>query len=78
MSSEFFFAIFGGLAALTSLLVILQRKLLPPWAVARLRRRVKRRLVESDFDAALEQAMQLAKAREADHLPGWCGPVPHE
>jgi hypothetical protein len=43
-----------------------------------LRRRMKRKLVESDFDEALEQAMQLAKAREADHLPGWCGPVPHE
>jgi hypothetical protein len=43
-----------------------------------LRRRLKRKLVEDDFDEALEQAMQLAKAQEADHLPGWCGPVPGE
>jgi hypothetical protein len=43
-----------------------------------LRRRMKRKLVEQDFDAALEQAVQLAKAQQADHLPGWCGPVPRE
>jgi len=43
-----------------------------------LRRRVNRKLVKDNFDEALEQAMQLAKAQTADHLPGWCGPVPRE
>jgi hypothetical protein len=43
-----------------------------------LRRRVPRKLVEQNFNEALEQAVQLAKAQVADHLPGWCGPVPHE
>ena len=32
-------------------------------------------LVESDFSAALEKAMALAKSKDADYLPGWCGPV---
>ena len=41
-----------------------------------LRRRVKRNLVEEQFDKALEQAMSLAKGTDADYLPGWCGPVP--
>lgn len=40
-----------------------------------LRRRIKRKLVEADFAAAADAAMELAKAVEADHLPGWCGPV---
>ena len=40
-----------------------------------LRRRVKRKLVESDFDHALEKALELAKSNEATHLPGWCGPA---
>jgi hypothetical protein len=43
-----------------------------------LRRRVKRKLVESDFNRALEQALQLAKSMDADYLPGWCGPVPED
>ncbi len=41
-----------------------------------LRRRMKRKEVEKDFDTALGQALTLAKAEEANHLPGWCGPVP--
>ncbi|MGH6980585.1 MAG: ParB-like protein [Stellaceae bacterium] len=41
-----------------------------------LRRQLKRKLVENDFDGALERAMQLAKAEAAGYLPGWCGPVP--
>jgi hypothetical protein len=41
-----------------------------------LRRRVKRKLVESDFASAMEKALQLAKSVDANHLPGWCGPVP--
>jgi hypothetical protein len=41
-----------------------------------LRRRIKRSVVESDFSAALEQALRHAKGPDADYLPGWCGPVP--
>jgi hypothetical protein len=40
-----------------------------------LRRRMKRKLVERDFDRALVKALQLAKSMDADYLPGWCGPV---
>ena len=39
-----------------------------------LRRRIKRKLVESDFEKAIRKALQLAKSSEADFLPGWCGP----
>lgn len=39
-----------------------------------LRRRVKRKLVEDDFGAALTKALRLAESTAADHLPGWCGP----
>jgi hypothetical protein len=38
------------------------------------RRRIKRKTVDGDFAAALEQALRLAKSEEADYLPGWCGP----
>ncbi len=40
-----------------------------------LRRRVKRSLVEQDFEAAIAKALKLAKSTEAGYLPGWCGPV---
>jgi len=43
-----------------------------------LRRRVGRKIVERDFDRALEEALQLAKSHDADHLPGWCGPTPED
>ena len=43
-----------------------------------LRRRIKRKLVESDFNHALENALQLAKSKEANFLPGWCGPSPED
>jgi len=43
-----------------------------------LRRRLKRKLVESDFDRALERALELAKSTDANFLPGWCGPLPLE
>jgi hypothetical protein len=42
------------------------------------RRRVKRKIIEDDFEHAIEQALQLAKSQDADYLPGWCGPVPQE
>jgi len=43
-----------------------------------LRRRLKRKAVERDFDRAVEQALALAKGMEADYLPGWCGPAPED
>jgi hypothetical protein len=39
-----------------------------------LRRNMKRREVEKDFDVALKKALRLAKEPEAAYLPGWCGP----
>jgi hypothetical protein len=39
-----------------------------------LRRRIKRKAVEKDFTRSLERALSLAKSKDADHLPGWCGP----
>ncbi len=38
-----------------------------------LRRRMKRKAVDSDFEAAATKALQLARSREAEYLPGWCG-----
>jgi hypothetical protein len=43
-----------------------------------LRRRLKRTLVERDFDHAVEKALQLAKSMDANYLPGWCGPAPED
>jgi len=43
-----------------------------------LRRGIKRKLVERDFERSLERAMQLAKSEDAGYLPGWCGPAPEE
>jgi len=43
-----------------------------------LRRRMKRKAVDEDFDRAVEKALQLAKSRDAGYLPGWCGPSPEE
>jgi hypothetical protein len=43
-----------------------------------LRRRIKRKAVESDFSGALEKALQFARSKEAVYLPGWCGPSPEE
>jgi hypothetical protein len=40
-----------------------------------LRRRLKRKTLEADFDEALRQALDLAKGKDADYLPGWCGPI---
>ena len=47
------------------------------WA-AFLRRRVKRSLIELDFDRAIVTAMKFAKSEEAAYLPGWCGPAPQD
>jgi len=43
-----------------------------------LRRRMKRKFVEDDFDRALAKALELGKSKDADYLPGWCGPSPEE
>jgi hypothetical protein len=40
-----------------------------------LRRQIKRKSVEHNFDHALEQALEMAKSEAANYLPGWCGPV---
>jgi hypothetical protein len=40
-----------------------------------LRRRVKKKLVDEDFGAALTKALKLAKSPDAGFLPGWCGPA---
>jgi hypothetical protein len=43
-----------------------------------LRRRMKRKTVEGDFDRAVVKALQLAKSTDANYLPGWCGPAPED
>jgi hypothetical protein len=40
-----------------------------------LRRRIKRKDVEKDFNSALQAALQLSKQTDASYLPGWCGPI---
>jgi len=40
-----------------------------------LRRRLKRKLLERDFAKALDEALILAKSKDAEYLPGWCGQV---
>ncbi len=43
-----------------------------------LRRRLNRKEVEEDFGSALKEALELSKKQDADHLPGWCGPIEEE
>ena len=43
-----------------------------------LRRRIQRKAIESNFSHALENALQLAKSKDANYLPGWCGPAPED
>jgi len=40
-----------------------------------LRRRIKRKQVDTAFDAALAKALKLARSPVSTHLPGWCGPT---
>jgi hypothetical protein len=40
-----------------------------------LRRHMRRKSVERDFPLAIKKAKRLAKSKDADYLPGWCGPV---
>ena len=39
-----------------------------------LRKRIKARLTKKDFAQALEASLKLSRTREAEYLPGWCGP----
>jgi hypothetical protein len=39
-----------------------------------LRPRIKVKTIKADFDAAVDQALMIAKTGDADYLPGWCGP----
>jgi hypothetical protein len=39
------------------------------------RKRVRRKTIEDDFNAALRKALVLAKGSDAHYLPGWCGPT---
>ncbi|MDF2385594.1 hypothetical protein JMG10_29280 [Nostoc ellipsosporum NOK] len=39
-----------------------------------LRRHVSAKLLEADFDKALERALALARRKRAAYLPGWAGP----
>jgi hypothetical protein len=43
-----------------------------------LRRRMKRKRVEHNFDEAILKALELAKSKDANYLPGWCGPSPED
>jgi hypothetical protein len=43
-----------------------------------LRRRLTRKLIERDFEHAVEKALELARSTDADYLPGWCGPLPED
>jgi hypothetical protein len=43
-----------------------------------LRDRIAAKAVKTQFDQSLKKALQLAKSKEADYLPGWCGPVAHD
>jgi hypothetical protein len=38
-----------------------------------MRRRIKKSLIEKDFDAAMREALGLARSPDAKSLPGWCG-----
>jgi hypothetical protein len=39
-----------------------------------MRRRIKRSVVDKDFDRALKIALTAAKSLDARYLPGWCAP----
>jgi hypothetical protein len=43
-----------------------------------MRRRIKRAVVQKDFERAVELALEAAKGQDASYLPGWCGPVDQE
>ena len=40
-----------------------------------LRRRMRLKDVEKNFGNSLQEALALARSKDADYLPGWCGPT---
>ena len=40
-----------------------------------LRRRIKKAAIQSDFTGSVEKALALAKSKDTNFLPGWCGPT---
>ncbi len=40
-----------------------------------LRRNIEAKLVVDDFSRALKRAVELSQDRQAQYLPGWCGPL---
>jgi len=40
-----------------------------------LRRRIAPDAVAKNFDRAMKEALSLSKGKDADYLPGWCGPT---
>ncbi|TPL95114.1 ParB-like protein [Mesorhizobium sp. B2-3-12] len=40
-----------------------------------LRRRIDKAAVAKNFEKAMKDALVLAKGKDADYLPGWCGPT---
>ena len=40
-----------------------------------LRRRIKHKQADTHPEAALQEALRLAKSDDTAYLPGWCGPV---
>jgi hypothetical protein len=40
-----------------------------------LRRRIAPDTVAKNFDRAMKEALNLSKGKDADYLPGWCGPT---
>lgn len=40
-----------------------------------LRRRIKAKTIEKDFQLAVAKALDLAHQHDAAYLPGWCGPA---
>jgi hypothetical protein len=40
-----------------------------------LRRRIDQKEIKKHFKRALDSALTLARSRDADYLPGWCGPI---
>lgn len=39
------------------------------------RRRIDKDAVAKNFDKAMKEALSLSKNKDADYLPGWCGPT---
>ncbi|TGQ72750.1 MAG: chromosome partitioning protein ParB [Mesorhizobium sp.] len=40
-----------------------------------LRRRIEPGVAAKNFDKAMKEALSLAKGKDANYLPGWCGPT---